>query len=65
MKFILEITTDNAAFADDMGSEVSRILLEAAGKAACGLDGDSSGSCIDYNGNRVGYWQIETNARGE
>lgn len=51
MKFVLEIECDNAAFDEDPGPEVIRILAETVGKLA---DGGRSVVLVDSNGNSVG-----------
>ena len=59
--FKLEIKTDNAAFAEDWQSEVSRLLRAVADR----LDRDDgrndrlNGACCDVNGNIVGFWGKE------
>lgn len=55
MSFTMKIECDNAAFEDEVALEVARIL-EAAGKAL--RMGNTSGRCIDANGNRVGTWEL-------
>ena len=55
MAFTLSITTDNAAFVDDAGDEVARILQEVAEKLRHGY---TEGSTRDYNGNTVGSWSL-------
>lgn len=55
--FKLEITTDNAAFEDDEGSEVARILSALAERLAAGSE--RGGGLYDLNGNRVGQWSLE------
>lgn len=52
----ITIETDNAAFEDDPGAEVARILAEYARR----LDGESLRSCklYDYNGNHVGDVEV-------
>lgn len=58
--FSLEMDLDNAAFADDPGAEVARILRDIADKVTRGQGftiGDATGTPIrDANGNRVGTW---------
>ena len=63
--FILKIDTDNAAFHDEAGGmpdeyakrgEVRRILYRTIEEIAMGYPDHS---CIDVNGNRVGYWEIK------
>lgn len=56
MKITIELTTDNAAFADgNAGREVSRILRKLATKVE-DWDGetDFSARLLDFNGNKVG-----------
>ncbi|AZO29366.1 hypothetical protein [Mesorhizobium sp. M1B.F.Ca.ET.045.04.1.1] len=59
-EFSLEIKMDNAAFADDPGGEVARILRDIADKVTRGdgfTIGEATGTPIrDVNGNRVGTW---------
>jgi hypothetical protein len=54
--FKLEIKTDNAAFTDDRNEEIARILIEVARKLR---NGEEYGSCMDYNGNKAGTFEIE------
>ncbi len=58
----IEIETDGAAFCDPCDGneseyweavELKRILEDICVKLE---DGVTSGSCIDINGNKVGYW---------
>lgn len=53
----IEINIDNAAFCDNPGSEVARILREEADR----LENDklSSQSLVDFNGNYVGKTRIQ------
>ena len=52
-RFVMDIRTDNAAFADDAAPEVARI--------ASRLESGSTGAPVyDINGNRVGSWRLET-----
>lgn len=60
MKFQLEFSTDNAAYADDMlAGEVARTLIRVANRIEAGVD---IGPCPkaeamavrDYNGNTIG-----------
>ena len=59
MAFTLKIETGNAAFEDDQGFEVGRILngllerLEDVGASG------ASGTLLDYNGNTVGSWTLD------
>lgn len=62
MKFVLEIDTDNAAFADDVNCEVSRILRQAAEGVELGqvpFSGERK-RLRDINGNTVGFVAYET-----
>ena len=56
--FTLTIETENAAFADDPGAEVARILREAADTVE--TSGDFTVYLNDINGNRVGSFTLET-----
>jgi hypothetical protein len=56
--FKLTIETDNAAFTDDRNEEIARILIEVARKLR---NGEEYGACMDYNGNKVGTFDIEEN----
>jgi hypothetical protein len=56
VKFTIEFSTDNAAFADDMDGEVRRILTKITDQWS---NGRSSGTILDTNGNRVGSWSSE------
>lgn len=51
MNLTLSIKCDNAAFADDPGAEVARILREAASRFE---RGDREVVLSDCNGNKVG-----------
>ena len=56
-RFVMDIRTDNAAFADDAAPEVARILRDIASR----LESGSTGAPVhDINGNRVGSWRLET-----
>ena len=57
MKFTLTIDCDNAAFSRHQEAEVSRILRTVRDKITDGL---VSGSLLDYNGNKVGKFEFET-----
>jgi len=50
--YTLSIKTDNAAFEDDPGYEIARILRQVADRVECGEEGDII--LRDVNGNRVG-----------
>lgn len=66
MRYTLTIDMDNAAFRDeggDMGSgargwEVARLLREAAADTETGLDPGVRAPLVDFNGNRVGHWEV-------
>jgi hypothetical protein len=55
MRLTVKIDTDNAAFVDvlEERDELRRIMDRVADRAACG---ETSGLCIDANGNTVGFW---------
>jgi len=53
----IRISSGNAAFGDGNAEyEVARILDTIKDRI---LQGQTSGKCIDYNGNGVGDWSIE------
>lgn len=52
--FQLKIDTDNAAFEDDPGFEVARILRRIADKLENGEDFSKFRTVLDVNGNDVG-----------
>lgn len=54
--FKLTIKTDNAAFGDEPGYEVARILRDIAHKVE---EGYTSGSVLDVNGNTVGHFDLK------
>ena len=60
----ITILTDNAAFADDWGEEVARILRGLAGEltryGSIGAKG-RKGELRDVNGNLVGDWEATGN----
>ena len=56
MRFHCQIDMDNAAFEDDSGAELARILTRMAKQAA---EGQTGMGVVDANGNRVGQWVIE------
>lgn len=60
--FKIEFSTDNAAFADDAGREVARILRDWADKMEDRGDAFYSGPVRDLNGNRVGKIDFDPNA---
>ena len=55
----IEISTDSAAFDDDAGTEVARILHQLADYF---IDWQDEGKrrLFDVNGNRVGYVDIDS-----
>lgn len=60
MKITITINTDNAAFEDESGSEVARILRELCNEIE-GRDilGNDDGTNLrDINGNRVGVMEV-------
>jgi hypothetical protein len=59
MQFTLTIETDNAAFAGGRRAlrlELERITAKAAARIE---DGETSGKCMDTNGNSVGSWVLQ------
>lgn len=55
--FTLTIETKNAAFEENAGEEIARILHSAA-RTVDGLElSGSSFPVMDYNGNTVGRWE--------
>lgn len=58
-QFHLQMTCDNAAFGDEPGAEVARILAELAGKVSGGFFDRDTGILHDENGNAVGTWDWE------
>lgn len=52
--FTLEVSTENAAFDDDPGAELARILRTVAKSLH---EGGESGTVRDVNGNTVGRWE--------
>ena len=62
MEITINITCDNAAFADDMRGEISRILSEQAKKVRLyPLDGLSEAFTIrDISGNAVGEFLVSS-----
>ena len=55
MKFILTIDSDNAAFEGNPADEVARILRDVVVKLELGTE---RGTCTDYNGNKVGKFEL-------
>lgn len=54
--FKIEFRTGNAAFEDNAGLEVARILRELSDKAE---HGELEGLIRDVNGNTIGKWGLE------
>jgi hypothetical protein len=61
MKVIIEICTDNEAFSDSVGAEVSRILRKLTTDIDTGDDFDDGFSkpLFDINGNKCGSVRTE------
>lgn len=55
MKLKLELKMDNAAFAEDMYGEASRIMEEVV---KCLDSWEDKGELRDANGNNVGFYEI-------
>lgn len=71
-RFTLNIDTDNAAFEDDPGRELARILLELVeNRTALNIDpgdrryGANAGTVRDENGNTCGRWTWTDDERDE
>ena len=59
MMFDLHVECDNAAFEDNLGQELARILIEIAQEIRQRSDDDvTTGRIFDINGNRVGQWEV-------
>lgn len=58
MNVTVTIDTDNAAFADDAGWEVARILRELADRLAVDIHQCHAGPIRDVNGNTCGTWTV-------
>lgn len=62
MKFEVEFACDNAAFDNDLASEISRILRRLADKVEEGELTVLAGKyrdIKDVNGNKVGTWRLK------
>lgn len=59
MAFTLKIETDNAAFDENHGEEVARILREIADNLNFGNVFGLDGTARDINGNTVGEWTLD------
>lgn len=57
MGFRFEIQTGNAAFTDQPGFEIARLLRQAAENVEAGA---LSAQVADINGNTVGSWWLDT-----
>ena len=55
MRFACKIEMDNAAFDDELASELAQILLRIPPRIC---SGDSAGDLHDINGNTVGQWAV-------
>ena len=55
MELVIRINLDNAAFHEDMESELKRIGENIASDVA---DGETGGNIRDSNGNRVGHFEV-------
>ena len=62
MKATLKIDMDNAAFVENPGYELARILRDLADRVECAdsfeNEYDSTMSARDFNGNRVGELKV-------
>lgn len=57
MKFTLNVESDNAALVEGGREELARMLGDVSADITSGM---ASGYLRDYNGNSVGYWELET-----
>ena len=55
MELVIRINLDNAAFHENMESELKRIGENMASDVA---DGETGGNIRDSNGNRVGHFEV-------
>jgi hypothetical protein len=60
IQFRLQIACDNAAFEDNMGGELARILREVASRIERGEDCGSFVNVRDINGNVVGSFALKS-----
>ena len=58
MKFKLEFSMDNAAFEDYPASEVATTLQNVGISVVNGGPAPIDGDVRDYNGNKIGTWEI-------
>jgi len=59
VKFRAVIESGNAAFSQAGYFEVARIVRELADHIEARAIDDDGGALMDYNGNKVGTWNIE------
>jgi hypothetical protein len=59
MKFTIQIDCDNAAFEDDIGTELSRILRGVAANVESSDIRPSKVPVRDANGNTCGWYQAK------
>ena len=59
-RFTLEIRMDGAAFEDNEGPEVARLLAQVVENIKHdGTIMGAHGALLDFNGNKVGAWEAE------
>ena len=56
MELIVKIKSNNDAFADGQADEVARILRKVTRAIE---QGETSGSLLDFNGNKVGTFNLD------
>jgi hypothetical protein len=54
----IAFNTDNAAFSEDRGAEIARILRSLANVLECADNSSDEGTVHDINGNTVGKWNL-------
>lgn len=59
MKFMLNLTADNAAFDPDPGPEIARILRKIADHIESGGEYEFFQTILDVNGNDVGRFALK------
>jgi len=62
--FTLKVKTDNAAFSDNLGGELARILRDVAARLERSTCYDAA-ILHDVNGNTVGTYKLEVDRLGE
>ncbi len=62
--FTLRIETENAAFAENLGGELARVLRDVADRLERSTCYDES-ILFDANGNRVGNYTLEVDRLGK